>query len=496
MSDMDSAGTAPDASANAELRRDFDTTFRALVDVQRELGVLLARAAADPWLEHHDRHRIEDLRTRRKDLMLGWSRLALSWALRGGEVRLDGHPTGAPAAPPLPPQTVLPPSYGRHEVMSRHDAMNRGEPEIITRTRIRRPDGLRETEVNEAPVERVPLDMDHERLIELLRMLGEPTTPLDSHERVREELAHLSTGTAMPRLDEWATFPKQVQKALVGMTVARSRHLQDETPTEWLPTELTGDLDRLFSTMTGYSKREQPGFVFGLQRHHHPMGLTWLADARRWWADLVDFLPEPSVLSPDRALSELRRRVQSGGDEESVLAQVTITLEAGISAEDPRLVTIMDSYYEALRKEAKFKHLRKAIRDFRKEDEKSLEELQNPELELPEDWAFEGMVEGRHAAVVGGPIAEDARKRLGEVFRWAQVDWVDGDHPRALENLAERARLGEVDQVIVLRRFVGNDADRILVPVCQQARIPVADVPTGFGMTAVRKALETALSGR
>lgn len=491
MSDMDSATTAPEASVHAELRRDFDTTFRALVDVQRELGVLLARAAADPFLEHHDRHRIEDLRTRRKDLMLGWSRLALSWVVRGGEVRLEGNPTGAPAAPPLPPPSVPPPGYGRPDYHSRGDS-GRSEPEIITRTRIRRP----EPEVAEAPVERVPLDMDHERLIELLRMLGEPTTPLDSIERVKDELAHLSVGTAMPRLDEWATFPKQVQKALVGMTVARSRHLQDETPTDLLPIELTGDLDRLFSTMTGYSKREQPGFVFGLQRHHHPMGLTWLADARRWWADLVDFLPEPSVLSPDRALSELRRRVQAGTEEEKVLGQVTIALEAGISPEDPRLVTIMDPFYEALRKEAKFKHLRKAIRDARKDAEQSVEELENPEIELPEDWSCEGMVEGRHAAVVGGPLTEAARKRLTEVFRWAQVDWVDGDHPRALENLAERARLGEVDQIVVLRRFVGDDADRVLVPVCQQARVPVADVRTGFGITAIRKALEAALGGR
>lgn len=491
MSDMDSAIPASESSANAELRRDFDATFRALVDVQRELGVLLARAAADPWLEHHDRHRIEDLRTRRKDLMLGWSRLALSWAVRGGEIRLDGNPAGAPAAPPLPPPSALPPGYGRSELHPRSES-GRIEPEIITRTRIRRP----EPEAPEAPVERVPLDMDHERLIELLRMLGEPTTPLDSVERVRDELAHLSVGTAMPRLDEWATFPKQVQKALVGMTVARSRHLQDETPSEYLPIELTGDLDRLFSTMTGYSKREQPGFVFGLQRHHHPMGLTWLADARRWWADLVDFLPEPSVLSPDRALYELRRRVQASAEEEKVLAQATVALEAGIAAEDPRLVTVMDPYFEALRKEAKFKHLRKAIRDARKEAEQSEEELQNPEVELPEDWAFEGMVEGRHAAVVGGPLSEAARKRLAEVFRWAQVDWVDGDHPRAQENLAERARLGEIDQVIVLRRFVGDDADRVLVPVCQQARVPVADVPRGFGISAVRDALEVALGAR
>ena len=490
MSDMEPVAAASDASAQAELRRAFEHTQRALLDVQRELGGVMARAAADPWMEYQDRRRLEDLNVRRKDLLMSWARLALSWTLRGGEVRLEGVAADAPTPPPPPPPPLL---------LDRGERGERGEPEIITRTRIRRVEPLRrgfepgEAE-DAAPPPRVELDMDHERLIELLRMLGEPTTPLDSVERVREELSRLSAGSATSRLDEWASYPKQVQKALVGMCVARSRHLQDEVPEDLLPMELTGDLDRLFSTMTGYSKREQPGFVFGLQRHHHPMGLTWLADARRWWADLVDFLPEPSVLSPDRALGELRRRIQAGLEEEKILAQATIALEAGISAEDPRLVTMMEPLYDALRAEAKFKHLRKAIRDTRKLDEKSNAELANPEVELPEDWACEGMVEGRHAAVVGGPLPEAARKRLAEVFRWSQVDWVEGDHPRALENLAERARQGEVDQVVVLRRFVGDDADRVLLPVCDAGGIPVADVHSGFGITAVRQAREQAFA--
>ncbi|RME28067.1 MAG: hypothetical protein D6798_03235, partial [Deltaproteobacteria bacterium] len=337
-------------------------------------------------------------------------------------------------------------------------------------------------------------NLDTERFTELLRLLGEPTTPLDSRERVREELSRLTSGTSNARLDEWATFPKPVQKSLVGMVVARARHLQDEIAEDLIPMELTGDLDRLFSTMTGYSKREQPGFVFGLQRHHHPIGVTWLADARRWWTDLIDFLPEPSVLSPERALAELRRRIAAGVDQESILAQVAVVLEAGLPPDDPRLVTATIPLLDALKSEARFKHLRKAIRDTMARDEEADAELADPDTALPQDWPYEGDVEGRNVVIVGGPVPEAARRRLDEIFRWAKADWVDDHHPRALEKVAERVRDGEIDVVIVLRRFVGADADRVLIPMCEQEGVPVADVQDSYSFTAIRQALEDALA--
>ncbi|NOY27832.1 MAG: hypothetical protein GXP62_18365 [Oligoflexia bacterium] len=483
MADMDSTVAAPTPVVETGLQRDFTKTGAALAALQAELSVMLSRGAEDPWEEHQDRHRIDELRRRRKELLIAWASQALTWRLRGGTVELTGDAT----EPDRPPRPTPPAPLGSSS----------SQPEIYTRPRLRRPDAARSSyddEPSPARGRRVQLDMDHDRLIELLRMLGEPTTPLDSVERVRDELSGLTAGTSNARLDEWCAYPTQVQKALVGITVARARHLQDEVDHELLPLELTGDLDRLFSTMTGYSKREQPGFVFGLQRHHHPMGLTWLADARRWWADLVDFLPEPSVLSPERALGELRRRIQAGLGEEQILAQLTVALDAGVEAEDPRLVTMMDSAYEALRQEARFKHLRKAIRDARDQDEASAAELANPDAVLPEDWPYEGLVEGRTTAVVGGPVPEEARKRLAEVFKWAEVEWVDGAHPRALEDLAERARDGEVDHVVVLRRFVGEDADRVLIPICDDNAVPVADVASGYGVKAIRGALETAFS--
>ncbi len=472
---------APSSSTN--LGRAFAETGKALLDVHTQLARHVANAATDPWLELQKQQQIDELSRRRDELLLAWARQALSWRVRGGVVELAGEAQGAPDPSTLP------------SVDDQADG-----PVVITRTRpVRRvyePSASSSDEDSAARSARQEAvrDLDHARLTDLLKLLGEPTTPLDSGERIREELSRLTSGCSNARLEEWAAFPKPVQKSLVGMVVARSRHLQDEVDSDLIPAELTGDLDRLFSTMTGYSKREQPGFVFGLQRHHHPMGITWLADARRWWTDLIDFLPEPSVLSPERALAELRRRIEAGLSDEEVLAQIAIALDAGLSPDDPRLVTAVAGKHDALKSEARFKHLRKAIRDAASQDEEAEAELADPDLALPQDWAFEGDVDGRSVAIVGGPVPEAARKRLDEIFRWARSEWVDGHHPRALEDLAEQVRDDEFDLVIVLRRFVGVDADRVLIPMCDQEEVPVADVAQGYGLTAIREAIEDALA--
>lgn len=487
MSGFEQSGPSSDASGQAGLQREFELATSNLLELQAEVGSLLQRSVTDPLFEHRFRHRLEELQRQRKDMMITWARIALTWKMWGGNVRLEGA-IAEPAAPaPSPAQASFPSSSFR------------GEPEIISRSRIRRVEP-RASLIDEGPVSepsapiRPALEYDHDALLEILRILGEPGRPIDHTEGVRDELTRLCSGTSAFRIDAWARMPKAIQQALVGIVVSRARHVQDEVDPDHIPSEMTGDLDRVFSTMTSFSKREQPGFVFGLQRHHHPRGLTWLADARRWWADLADFLPDPGLLNPDRALAELRRVAATtpvDDENEALLAIAGKAIDAGLDPEDPRLVTAMIPHYDALRKEARFKHLRKAIRDLRKLDEQSEAELTGG-TELPEDWAFEGLVDGRIAVIVGD-LPEEARKRLVEVFRWARADWVSGDAGRQLEEAVDRIRQGQVDHVIVVRRFAGLDADRLLLPVCELASLPVADIKGGYGVTAFRKALEVAL---
>lgn len=488
MSSFDQAPPSGEGFSHAGLKREFELATTSLLDLQEEVGSLLIRSASDPLFEHRLRHRLEDLQRQRKDLMITWARIALTWKMAGGSLILGGDlPEGAaPGLAAATRATTTAPTV-------------RGEPEVISRTRIRRADAPSSSvdggPVHEAaPPARVVLDFDHAALLELLRVLGEPGLHLESVAAVRDELNRLSSGSTAMRMDAWARMPKPVQQALVGIVVSRARHIQDEVDPMMVPIDMAGDLDRVFSTMTSFSKREQPGFVFGLQRHHHPRGLTWLADARRWWADLADFLPDPGLLNPDRALAELRRAaaVTPVADEnDALLAIAGKAIDAGLDPEDARLVTAMAPHYDALRKEARFKHLRKAIRDLRKLDEQSEAELTGG-AELPEDWAFEGLVEGRIAVVVGD-VPAPARKRLGEVFRWARADWITGDAGSVLEDAIDRIRQGQVDHVIVVRRFAGLDVDRLLLPACELARVPVADIAGGYGVTAFRKALAAAL---
>ncbi|MCB9777057.1 MAG: hypothetical protein H6742_00670 [Alphaproteobacteria bacterium] len=476
-------------ATSADIARAFLDTGDALFKVQSQLGALEARGAADPWQQQQDRVHLEELARRRDALLDAWARQALSWRMRGGEVRLVGNADDRVSPGEAP--THLP-------TLAAAAPAGLDEPAVVTRRvvagrRVFEPGATETTTVVTATARPAPpRDVDHARLTELIRMLGEPTTPLDSIERTREELMRLTEGTSTGRLDEWARFPKPIQKAMVGMVVARARHLQDEVAEDLMPVQLSGDLDRLFSAMTGYSKREQPGFVFGLQRHHHPMGVTWLADARRWWADLIDHLPEPAVLSPTRALGELRRRIEAGADEADVLEQAETVLDANMDPGDGRLVTLLTPYLDALGKKARFKHLRNAIRDTLEQDAQDEAELSADDAELPQDWPPEGLVEGRRVAVVGGPLTDETKKAMGSIFRWADAQFVDGENPRVLEDLAESARDGDLDLVIVLRRFVGDDADRVLIPVCDDHDVAVADVDRGFGLAALLDALEVA----
>ena len=105
----------------------------------------------------------------------------------------------------------------------------------------------------------VPLDP--EKLREILRQLGEPPEEIDNATGVQDELRRLAEFTSPAFLNAWVDMPKDSQRALVGMCVARARHVQDEIKAELHPATIEAELDRFFSGMTAFSKREQPGFV-------------------------------------------------------------------------------------------------------------------------------------------------------------------------------------------------------------------------------------------
>ncbi len=338
-------------SDSSNLKDLFEKAQSELIAAQSELSALAAAAAADPWLESQQRESREKLTSTRDERLQTWARMGLSWLLRGGSIQLttpDGETTelSAPTPQPAPqPATFERRAPTRSATVVQTVRRGSPRPEVIEYTPPRS-----STWSRPAPVMN---DLDAETLREALDLLTEPLA-LHSAEDIRNELNNLLQGSTSQLLMDWATFPKPIQRSLVGHVVARARHVQDELPENLFPPDLSHDL--------AFSKREQPGFVFGLMRHHHPVGESWLSDAQKWWQDLINQLPEDLRPDPEGALEELGSLIAEDADEQELVEQALTVLEDGLDPEDPRLVELMAPYRHLLKEHARFKKLRKAIR--------------------------------------------------------------------------------------------------------------------------------------
>ncbi len=350
-------------SDSDNLRELFKKAQAELISAQAELSALAAATAADPWLETQQQDSRNKLTAARDERLQTWSRMGLSWLLRGGSIELtstEGESTRLSA--PTPPPAA---SYERRAPVRNPtvvQTVRRGtpRPEVVEYSPPRS-----STWQRPAPVMN---DLDAETLRESLDLLTEPQS-LHTTEDVRNELNNLLQGCTSQVLMDWATFPKPIQRSLVGHVVARARHVQDEQTEDIFPPDLSHDLDRIFSNMTAFSKREQPGFVFGLMRHHHPVGESWLSDAQKWWVDLINQLPEDLRPDPEGALEELGTLIAEEADEQELVEQALTILEDGLDPEDPRLVKLMAPYRHLLKEHARFKKLRKAIRALEEAEE-------------------------------------------------------------------------------------------------------------------------------
>ena len=479
-----------------EIVQQFQAASAELVSIQRELSHLY-RLAADPLTEAQSAHRRAELIARRDSLLNIWARLGLSWLLKGGGVQLlepvpvaaepsraaDGGAESAPAADGAEPVAAPTPAVAATVATLIDRGVDYGADRGLA------PSWARPV----APPPR-PQPIDLDRLREILKGFDPPPPVLDDETQVRDELRKLADNTTPQALGMWLDFPKDVQRALVGMAVARARHVQDEISPALHPITIDQELDRFFSGMTAFSKREQPGFVFGLRRHHHPVAERWEEDANRWWAELANRLPEPITPNPERALNALRETIEANGSDEEVVQRALEVLDAGVAAEDPRFVRAMIPHQDKLRKHTRFKRLRKAIRDLVAEDEAVEAESGSDVGPLPEDWPFRKRLSDLRAVIVGGDARETARVRIQEVFGFESLDWVSADHSKNVSDLATRIRGGTVDFVIVLRRFIGHDVDRQVLPAARAADVPWISVERGYGVTQVRAAIERYLA--
>ncbi|MFT4976609.1 MAG: hypothetical protein ACI8S6_002514 [Myxococcota bacterium] len=349
-----------------KLKALFESAQEDLLRSQGELSKLISDTAADPWLETQQQPERDQLTSQRDEQLQKWSRLALSWMLRGGKFEMiDGQGNTSEISAPRPVERISPTIVRRAPVRSAPvvQTIRRGRAEPNYTTQPTQPAAA----TWQRPTPTIN-ELDGEALRDLLDALEEPAI-LNTLEDVRGELERLLQSSTSQILLDWTAFPKSVQRSLVGHVVARARHIQDELNPDIFPPDLSHDLDRIFSGMTAFSKREQPGFVFGLMRHHHPVGENWLSDSQKWWQDLINQLPEDIRPDPEGALEELEQLIEEEADEAEIIDQTLTALEDGLSSEDPRLVKLMAPHKALLGKHTQFKKLRKAIRDLDSSEE-------------------------------------------------------------------------------------------------------------------------------
>ena len=339
--------------------------------------------------------------------------------------------------------------------------------------------------VRQAVVTRMPRTIDAEWWRRVERYLEDYGRSADHNTEIRRISDLVAARTTWPR------FPSEVQVDLVEWCAARLRQLQS--------TMADVRIDGALRKLTRYCHEKEPGWCNGLAYDASPRN-TWLADAEaiegRLREAVRETAPEPVHASTpeehlsglDEMLAELDKapEVAKGAVLAHLLRNLARSLEDSLNPRDPRLVARMEPHLDALAG-TKFKLLRRAIREANAEEP----ETTDGGSALPADWPYWGITRGRRAVIVGGDPRERNRQQLQDYFELASLEWVPTEKRRnSLQSLRDRVRNGGVDLVILLRSFIGHDADDIVIAACKETGTDWALVDSGYGRTQVRLAIE------
>lgn len=245
--------------------------------------------------------------------------------------------------------------------------------------------------------------------------------------------------------------------------------------------------------LTAFSKREQPGYVVGLSRHHHPVRASWQEDAEAWAERLRTMAlaesapaggPEAEALYGQIivALAALERAAPTdrAAAEEALRGAVRAALAGGVAATDARLVRSLEPV-AGLFSAPEFGALARAL-------------AEDGVGAAPAEWPWLSRTRGRRAVVLGGEPAEATRQDLQRALQLSEVEWVATAGVRAaLQSLRDRVRAGRVDLVLVDAASVGHEPDELLLPACRERGVDLVHVDGGLGLARVRAAVERTL---
>ena len=109
-------------------------------------------------------------------------------------------------------------------------------------------------------------------------------------------------------------------------------------------------------------------------------------------------------------------------------------------------------------------------------------------------WPHWSVVRGKRAMMVGGVVDAAGADALESTFELASLDWIEPEKPRLVQRAAQRVQSGSVDLVLV-NKFVPHRVTEPIVSAARQAAVPYVIVRRGYGVGAVREAIDRAFDG-
>lgn len=263
----------------------------------------------------------------------------------------------------------------------------------------------------------------------LLHDVGEPPSLFDDDD-VRAELDKLDAVTSEEKMKRWDALRVDVLTSWLSMLVARGRAVREHIDPS---SPLRGRLRDVLVRLPTYAARRRTGFINGMTPKHEPARGSWTADATHRLAELRELVtPPPRSSEPAMpAMSAKRSRESRDGDE--------------------------------------------------REDDG------------PIDWALREVAPRMRVLLFGGTPREDARANLERLLGLGEIEWPDSDRPRRMEALAERVAAKRFD-VVLMNRLVRHSEVEKLVAASKASGTPFTMVESGgYGLEAVRHAIESAL---
>jgi hypothetical protein len=311
-------------------------------------------------------------------------------------------------------------------------------------------------------------------------------------------------GALLPR---WRGSTAPLQHAILSWLTARARWCQELLG----PGDDAEHVARLFPKLSAFSKRERPGFVYGLRRDHRAQSESWHHDCEGWRKQVAEHL-EAEVLqaaedeqdrNPERALAALEEVLAGAPTNRDIVVATAEALELSVRADDPRLLRLIGERRDALAGDPRFKRVRRALRAMAGEDPDATSDDTTmfadttlfgdvPSLSAEEAAQLDALAAELRILMVGGEPREVHRQRLQIATGVAELEWAPatrGGGTGKLQSTAESIRRGSWDGVVLLPRFCGHDVDAMLVPACKASETPWLHLRGGYGVGPMREAV-------